>query len=1237
MSLHGNLNRFIFHISYFIFHISYFIFHISYFIFHISYFIFQFHHHSSSFPSSTSPSFLTMMEVDPSDPALTHQLQHFSRPPPAGCLASSSYLVAIESADRINENDRINQTQLSCSDSGRDEGCNSVSSSSSDDDDEDGAHGDKIDTTSHRSDESSPSRRLKTAPATKKKAPPAPPPSDTKRKLQDIRSPSNSGNKKEKKLQRFDKRHDDEHSLRSEQALAILRSMGLKQYSHHATGKEHKPGFLDLAQFKPRPCSSLSELIHVSGCSSGHDLTNDQCGCQSNVLMPVGVLGHAGSEDFVDDAFLRNTPSYVMVSFPQLGTLLERLDPIHHCFATVVLPGFPVHFYFDLDRSGVHALDPEVCGEFEALFAEFFQSTFQRAPDMSGWHWESACTDSKFSTHAHLVTEGMVDVAHLGRWCKAFEQFICEKNKTSPCKSSLCVHHRWPSVMDTCIYSANRLFRLALNSKPGKQRLNPTDGTASRESNLFRGLINYAVPDKSRCMTYGEDKYVSRATHVRTVALPACNVSSRRLIDVTAALLEVVREYVGAKASCDHIKLLDSNNLVGTFAKHSSFCPASSVRSHFTSPTTHSSSQTRFSVNRSSNVLVLSCFGCADFKKSFGLTAQQTRVLFDSCESPAAAPAAPATVGKCDSESDFEEAIRAFDCNSIFNGSSDKEASNGDFEEDGGTLDNNAHDDAYVQDNDLDLGPDSDSAFESHVNDSSIHQLSAGRERTNAFNDSQSVDSCSSDFEAAAAAAHTTKPLASQYYWGDFLREFQHSPYATPPNVFANIAELVQTMVSRMKATGVFCQILKDGLWCRKLSESDKFDLIPMSKRRSCELLMAYRVEGDDKCAVRTIGFTKFVLKYASQIPSYTFIVFRPPTGDERDLYAPTDVLNVYPGFKAQLVERVDERIIQPVLDHIRLCWADNDPGQYKYLISLLADRVRHPGVRTGIALFLYGNKGVGKNIILDWIIEFIYGDSTAVSVPGLDRLVAKFNSLLGGKLFINPNETSKLDANSATSHHAVFDMIKAFITDPKIPLERKGIDTIMVQFFGFFVFTSNHDWCLKVEESDRRYACFKCSEVFKGNHRYFKDLSAKLTQNTANHFLTYLMNYKIDIDLRDIPETELRRQMMEHSQSTVVSFLKKLQHMGVKGVWHEENRSRELRKESPLPYTALLLVDPAGGEAREWMPARALFELFLSWIHSSKEKGILPESKFGAVVKEYVPHRRVSEGVQYDMNNINV
>ena len=68
---------------------------------------------------------------------------------------------------------------------------------------------------------------------------------------------------------------------------------------------------------------------------------------------------------------------------------------------------------------------------------------------------------------------------------------------------------------------------------------------------------------------------------------------------------------------------------------------------------------------------------------------------------------------------------------------------------------------------------------------------------------------------------------------------------------------------------------------------------------------------------------------------------------------------------------------------------------------------MQKPYKKIGVAILLKSKQGAGKNIIWEWIADFIIGKKYSLVINDIDRLLGRFNVIIQNKLLTICDEIS--------------------------------------------------------------------------------------------------------------------------------------------------------------------------------------------------------------------------------------
>lgn len=281
---------------------------------------------------------------------------------------------------------------------------------------------------------------------------------------------------------------------------------------------------------------------------------------------------------------------------------------------------------------------------------------------------------------------------------------------------------------------------------------------------------------------------------------------------------------------------------------------------------------------------------------------------------------------------------------------------------------------------------------------------------------------------------------------------------------------------------------------------------------------------------------------------------------------------------------------------HIWTDFCDKSEEVFRYFMAWMADAIQNPTVRPGVALVLRGKRGTGKGKFWEHF-SALYG-SHALQVNQSSQVTGKFNAHLQNCLLLNADE-----ACWAGDHEAE-GTLKGLITEKRLTVERKGVDSVEARCYVRLIMTSNESWVFPAAPEERRALILDVSEAHMQRGEYFAAIDAQMMSGGREAMLYELQEMDISsFDLRNIPQTKALLEQKILSLSPIPRFW-----MG------------RLMSGAPVP----------GREFGDWVPTSELHELYLKEAQVAGEKRRKVEMEFNAEIKKLCPE------LEYDRVTVN-
>lgn len=199
-------------------------------------------------------------------------------------------------------------------------------------------------------------------------------------------------------------------------------------------------------------------------------------------------------------------------------------------------------------------------------------------------------------------------------------------------------------------------------------------------------------------------------------------------------------------------------------------------------------------------------------------------------------------------------------------------------------------------------------------------------------------------------------------------------------------------------------------------------------------------------------------------------------------------------------------------LKHVKEVICSGEEDLYNYVITWLADAVQNVCDKPGVCMVLQGSQGTGKSMFAEYIMG-MYGKYGLVSTNS-DYLFGKHNFHLANKLMVFADESCW----AGNKHHA--SVLNNMITSKTMSFEPKGVNLITIDNYLRLMMATNDEWAVPASGTARRFFIVRVSDKYRDNRQYFEQLAFEMENEGPECLLGYLQNFKIQRNLRNIPQT---------------------------------------------------------------------------------------------------------------------
>jgi len=298
-------------------------------------------------------------------------------------------------------------------------------------------------------------------------------------------------------------------------------------------------------------------------------------------------------------------------------------------------------------------------------------------------------------------------------------------------------------------------------------------------------------------------------------------------------------------------------------------------------------------------------------------------------------------------------------------------------------------------------------------------------------------------------------------------------------------------------------------------------------------------------------------------------------------------------------IEEYDYRNIKKLI--MNLCGQEKE--YYNWFIQWLAWQVQYPTSKLPTAVIFQGEQGTGKGVLKTHVLDMIFGNNC--QEINQTHLESSFNEYLLGKQIIVANEVMHNE-----NRQTLPNVLKNLVTDELITIRRKFRKELVIRNYTHWIFCTNSDNPIKIEEGDRRYSVFKSKKLEGGGVKARKFVKALIEnkEHELPHFLTYLKNLELDEFLISMPiETQAKKDIIELNSDSCQRFLEYL-----KGF----SKYRDAYYSIFDNDKDLGLIN--SGDGFEYIKTESLYLLYLNWSKKYGERAVFNKQNFGRRVISY-------------------
>ena len=220
--------------------------------------------------------------------------------------------------------------------------------------------------------------------------------------------------------------------------------------------------------------------------------------------------------------------------------------------------------------------------------------------------------------------------------------------------------------------------------------------------------------------------------------------------------------------------------------------------------------------------------------------------------------------------------------------------------------------------------------------------------------------------------------------------------------------------------------------------------------------------------------------------------------------------------------------------NHLLNIVTKHDAVTKEYVLKWLAHLLQKPFENPGVALVITGGKGIGKDTLIDFLIEYVIGEKYGFNYTSTGQFFDKHDTSRMNKILV------KLEEANALLCYKNADELKARITSNTSSFNPKGQKVITTANYTRYVFTVNGACPVDVSDSERRFLIIPASSEKKGDMEFWSVLRERLyTASAGRAVAQYLKGIDLSgFNVRKYPSTSYEKEIMDSKKAIEELFV---------------------------------------------------------------------------------------------------